>query len=216
MRLPDVDMAGNVGTFAAVFLGALLATVGGVAAGQLEAALRRRERERWSALLFGEILSTLSVLVTFAMQTRGVGDPYGPITLRMLRAARREIEVYDRNRESLYEIRDGRLRVRIHTLILRITMPLDTALDADSEVRQARAALKSGELSAEARAEAEQDLVGLEQRRDQSFDFVVETAQEIAGLVADLARIARYQFAHYDGPRPPQRADSLPDTRPPG
>jgi len=202
VRLPDFDMGGNVGTFAAVFLGALLATVGGVAAGQLEAALRRRERERWAALLFGEVLSTLEVLLHFAEQTRRVGDPYGPITLRMLRAARREIEVYDRNRETLYELRDGRLRVGVHTLILRLTMPLENLLDTDAMVKHGRAELKSATLSPAARAEGEEELNALESRRDQGFDFVTETAEELPELVAALSKIARHRFARYEGPGP--------------
>ncbi|HZZ36621.1 MAG TPA: hypothetical protein VFE03_12930, partial [Caulobacteraceae bacterium] len=136
MRLPDLDFATNFGTFSAVFLGALLATVGGVASGQLEAALRRREREQGAALLFGEVLSTLGILLRFAAESRGIGDPYGPVTMRMLRAARREIEVYDRNRETLYELRDAELRVRIHTLVVRLTMPLDGVIDAEADVRQ--------------------------------------------------------------------------------
>jgi len=202
VRLPDFDMGGNVGTFAAVFLGALLATLGGVASGQLEAALRRRERERWAALLFGEVLTTLDVLVRFADQTRGVGDPYGPVTLRMLRAARREIEVYDRNRESLYEIRDGRLRVGIHTVILRLTMPLENLLDHDAELKRQRQELKAADLPESLREEIAAELAALEERRDQSFDFVVETAEELQKHVASLSRIARQRFAHYEGPGP--------------
>ncbi len=198
--MPDLDFATNFGTFWAVFLGALLATVGGVASGQLEAGLRRRERERGAALLFGEVLSTLAVLLRFAVQTRGIGDPYGPITLRMLRAARREIDVYDRNRETLYELRDGELRVRIHTLILRLTMPLDTLLDTDAEVKHARAELRA--LRGEERAEAEEELAALETRRDQGFDFVIETGQEIGALVLGLGKIARHSFSNYDGPGP--------------
>ena len=78
--------------------GALLATVSGIAANQLEAFFRRRERERAAALLFGEVLSTLRVILEGAERTRHVGVAYGPVTRRMLHAARREIDIYERNR----------------------------------------------------------------------------------------------------------------------
>jgi hypothetical protein len=207
LRLPDLDFATNFGTFSAVFLGALLATVGGVASGQLEAALRRREREQGAALLFGEVLSTLAVLLRFADETRGVGDPYGPITMRMLRAARREIEVYDRNRETLYELRDAELRVRIHTLVVRLTMPLDSLIDSEAEVRLARAEMRAPGVSEEAREEAREDLARLDERRRLGFDFVLETAAGIEGLIAGLAPIARHDFSTYDGPGAPSAAD---------
>jgi hypothetical protein len=194
LRLPDLDFATNVGTFTAVFLGALLATVGGVASGQLEAALRRREREQGAALLFGEVLSTLAILLRFASDSRAVGDPYGPVTMRMLRAARREIEVYDRNRETLYELRDAELRVRIHTLVVRLTMPLDGVIDAEAEVRQLRWEIRSAGLSDEAREEAQRELALVDERRRTGFDFVTETTGAIEGILAGLAPIARHDF----------------------
>ncbi len=53
----------------AVFLGAILATVGGFAATQIEWFFERRRRERNAALFFGEVLSTLTVLLRIANDT---------------------------------------------------------------------------------------------------------------------------------------------------
>jgi hypothetical protein len=92
-------------TLWAVIVGAILATVGGFAATQLEAHFRRRERERSAALLFGEVLSVIEIITVLTNETREHGDPFGPVTSRMLRAVRRETEVYERNRESLYDLR---------------------------------------------------------------------------------------------------------------
>ena len=199
MLLKDVDFAQSANTFLAVFLGAFLATIGGLVAGQVEAFFHRRAKERGAALLFGEVLTTLQTLLRLAAETRGIGDPYGPITLRMLRAARRELEVYDRNRETLYELRDGPLRVRLHTLVLRLNMPLESLLDVHEEIGELRMSLKVPDLSAAARLELEETLATRLERRDGGFDFLVETAPEIAVVVAELGVIAKHSFARYQG-----------------
>jgi hypothetical protein len=51
--------------------------MGGFAATQLEGFLRRRERERGAALLFGEILSVIELVAVLANEARGRGEPFG-------------------------------------------------------------------------------------------------------------------------------------------
>ena len=199
LKVEDVDFAQSANTFLAVFLGAFLATIGGLAAGQAEAFFHRRAKERGAALLFGEVLTTLQTLLRLAAETRAIGDPYGPITMRMLRAARREIEVYDRNRETLYELRDGPLRVKLHTLVLRLNMPLESLLDVHTEIGELRTALKVPGLSAADRMEMEEALAARLERRDTGFDFLVETAPEIGEICAELGHIAKHRFARYQG-----------------
>ena len=130
MRLGLPELSPHSETLAAVVLGALVATVSGVFANQLEAFFRRRERERAAALLFGEVLSTLRVILEGAERVRHVGQHYGPVTRRMLHAARREIDIYDRNREALLDLHDAKLRVDMHALVVRIAMPLDGVIDS--------------------------------------------------------------------------------------
>ncbi len=79
------------------------------------------------------MLTTLAIIISFAENTRKIGDPYGPITMRMIASARREIEIYDRNRESLFHLRDAELRAKIQTLVIRLTMPLDALIEAAPE-----------------------------------------------------------------------------------
>ena len=98
----DFDFISNFSTLWAIVIGAVLATVGGLAGSQIERVVERRQRERDAALLFAEVFSTIKVLLDMAGDTRRIGDPYGPITMRFIRAARREVEIYDRNREQLY------------------------------------------------------------------------------------------------------------------
>ena len=182
MRLENLDVSPHGETLLAVLLGALLATLSGIVANQLEAFFKRRERERDAALLFGELLSTLRLLLDNAREARGRGDPYGPITTRMLRAVRRELDIYDRNRERLYDLRHAGLRMKIHALAVRMTMPLDGILDVTAELA--------------ARPE-EPSLKGLRDARDQGFDFLMQTTTEIPSTVADLGRLVRHTFSVY-------------------
>jgi hypothetical protein len=197
MRLEDVDFAQQANTFWAVFLGAFLATVGGIVATQAEGSIRRAERERDAARLFGEILTTLLALIRLAERTKKFGDPYGPITLRMLRAARRELDIYDRNRETLAEIRDHKLRADLHVFMVRLSMPLEGVLEGSAEITHYRTSLRTPGLSADDRQEIERQIELLHERRDQGFEFIVESADDIPDLLKSMGRIARQQFKAY-------------------
>src|SRR5947209_1556822 len=122
MRLEYPDFGHGGETLIAVVLGALLATISGLIANQWETHQRRRERERSAALLLGEVLSTVQVLLESAERLRQLPPPYGPVTRRTLRAARQEIGIYERNRESLVDLRDPALRADLHRLTVQIAM----------------------------------------------------------------------------------------------
>src|SRR5271155_3967550 len=175
MRLNPLETSPHGDTIVAVVVGALLATVSGVAANQLEAFFRRRERERAAALLFGEVLSSLRVILEGAERTRHIGVAYGPVTRRMLHAARREIDIYDRNREGLLDLRDSRLRVELHALVVRIAMPLDGVIDSLTDL------------------DASED-----EARDLGFEFMVQSLGAVSPIVARLGKIAGHRFDHYD------------------
>ena len=182
MRINAADFPAHTDTLIAVVLGALLATFSGILATQIEAHFKRRERQRDAALLFGELLSTVRILLDFAGDTRKRGDPYGGITLRMLRSVRRELDIYDRNRERLYDIRDPALRVTLHGLVVRIAMPLEGILDSAATL----AANPDGPAFDDMRA-----------ARVQAFDFLMEGAKDIDPIVANFGRIARHPFEAY-------------------
>jgi hypothetical protein len=175
LRLNPLELSPHGETLVAVVVGALLATISGLAANQLEAHFRRRERERTAALLFGETLSGLRVLLEGADRARRIGEAYGPFTLRMLHAARREIDIYERNRESLLDLRNATLRVDVHVLMVSIAMPLDGVIDS---------IVHPG--GADDRA------------RDQAFSFILDNLADLRPLVARLGVIARHRFDDFD------------------
>lgn len=196
MRLDpgNFDFLSNFTAIWAIVLGALLATAGGLAATQIEWHFEKRRREQHAALFFGEVLSTLLVLLRMAKRVKGIGDPYGPVTMRMLRQALQEIGIYDRNRENLYSLRDAALRARIHTLVLRISSPLNGIFDTTEEIRVASAQLRAPSLSEHEREEIDSRIARLTSLREAGFEFMEETAQQVEVLIHDLEPVAGHPF----------------------
>lgn len=206
MRSETFDFISNLGTMWQVIFGAVLATLGGFAATQLEWMFERRRRERNAALFLGEVLSTLKNIVAFAGETKKVGEPFGPVTLRLLRQARREIDIYERNRESLIDLNDSKIRARIHSVILRVTAPLDGIFDATDEIQTLETRLKSGIASEALRALTDARMTRVSEMREGSFDFLMESAGQLGGLVAALEPLAHESFERHGeivrNPRP--------------
>ncbi len=191
------DASSSQSAIWAVVLGALLATVGGFAATQMERVVEHRRRERNAALFFGELLTTIQIILRFTKTTHGRGDPYGPVTLRMLRSAGKEIEIYDRNRESLFDLRHAHLRARIQTLVIRLTMPVEGVFEASNEISNYQMQLK-GEIGPDTRTEIETRVATLREQRDIAFDFIMQMAAEIPAIVSDLKPLAGHDFRNAD------------------
>ena len=198
LKPEDLDFVSNFSTFWAVFLGAILATIGGFGATQAEWILERKRRERNAAIFFGELLTTMNIILTIADETRAVGDPYGQITLRMLRSAVKEVDIYNRNRETLFDLRDAELRARIHTLVLRIVMPADGVFDMTSEIATIQSLLKSPGLSLDDRAELDERLDRLKANRIGAFDTIVESSNQLKSVVRQLEPIAKYSYENLE------------------
>jgi hypothetical protein len=190
LKAEDFDFLSNLGTLWSVLLGALLATFGGLIGGQLEWLIESRRRERDAALFFAEVLSALKMLLDLAADTKKIGDPYGPITLRMLRSARREIDIYERNRENLYYLKNHELRGRVHTAIVRLTMPLDGMFDASSAIENLQTQQKSPLLDNDARSELERRLAQIAANREAGFEFLMQTSEQMKSLVDELGSLS--------------------------
>ena len=187
----------NDETLLGVIIGALLASMGGLVSGRYEQHLRRREREQSAAQLFGEILAALKLILRLANNARGRGEPYGHITLRFLQAAERETQIYDRNRETLFDVRDAKLRAETHLLLLQISLTLDALFEI---TRALAAGLTPAGLGT----------APGEDPRDGSFTFLMELHGLIPPLLEQYEKIARQTFDAHDaavqqtlGPRAP-------------
>ena len=184
-------------TLWAVILGAILATIGGFLSTTFEASMRRREREHGAALLFGEILSVLELMIGMAKTARGRGVPYGTWTMRMLRAIRREAETYERNRESLYDLRDVLTRAQIHTVMIKVTLGLEGVFDATERIDADTITERLAGLDPASKAEVEARLTVAQVERDRAFDALCETASGIAPIVEVLRPLAKQDFRVY-------------------
>ena len=190
----------NDETLLGVIIGAVLASMGGLVSGRLEQHLRRREREQSAAQLFGEILAALKLILRMGNEARGRGEPYGAITLRFLKAAERETQIYERNRETLFDVRDTALRARTHLLLLQIILTLDSFF----EINQALAGGASGDAFRPSGGTPGGD------PRDGPFDFLMELHALISSQLEAYEKIARQTFDAHDaavqqtlGPRAP-------------
>jgi len=207
MIQPDTE------TLLAVVLGALLATAGGFSERQVERMVQRREKEQSAALLFGELLSAMRVMMRLGNEARGRGDPYGPVTLRFVRSILREIEIYNRNRETLLDLRNPRVRAGVSVLIARLSFSLDGVGDATGEITSLERNLFALGDGDPARPALERSIAALKEARHAAFDFAVETASEITPLLASLAPLARHDFGATQSALP---ADVFEDEAPSG
>jgi hypothetical protein len=195
MRSESFDFLSNLDTLTALIAGAVLATAGGFIGSQIEYRVDTKRRERQAALFFGEIMSLLSVSVATAQRARGIGDPYGPVTMRILRTIRRELEIYERNRERLFEISDPALRARIHTTLLRATMGIEGALESAAEAIEIQTEFQTSPDMTEARREhLEAKLAQRLRLRDGGFEFLLEASEQAGKLAKQLEPIARVDF----------------------
>lgn len=194
MRGESFDFISNFGTLWQVILGAFLATAGGLAANQFEWRAQMRRREKNAALFFGEVLSSYALILQRADETRRVGDPYGPITLRLLRSARREIDIYERNRENLLDLRDAGLRANIHGLSIRLSLPLDGIFDAAQEIGNLEAQLRSRNLDDRDRDDFDARLKEIKERRDAGYEFLLQQVAGINDVLAPLSPLAGHDF----------------------
>lgn len=195
IRAEHFDFLSNLDTLTAVVAGAVLATAGGFIGTQIEHRVDTRRRERQAALFFGEIMSLLSVSVGAAKRAYGIGDPFGPVTMRILRTIRRELDIYDRNRERLFELSDPALRARIHTILLRTTMGVEGALESATEAAEIQTEFQTTpDMTVTRREHLEAKLAQRLRLRDGGFEFLIEASEQAAKLAKELEPIARVDF----------------------
>lgn len=185
----DVTSAAGA-QLSAMLLGAFLASSGGFVVAWLLDRLARKRQEQSIALVCLDLVTSLGVMVSLAKGARGRGDPYGPFTLRLVRGCLRDLEVYDRNRERIADITDPGLRAEIYQCMARMTLAVDGVLVETDLIVALKDRIDDARLAG--KSDKVEDLLHEQeervQRRDSSFDFMVDTVQE---LCADLAKKLR-------------------------
>lgn len=156
--------------------------------------MERKRQERSIALVCLDLLTSLSVLTNLAKDARARGNPYGPYTIRLVRSCLRDLDVYERNRERIADIGDPNVRAEIYQCMARMTLAVDGVLGETGIIAQneAEIELARGRGDVVKMEEIAKDRAEREGRRDLSFDFMVETTQELCvPLSARLRAIAR-------------------------
>ncbi len=201
MRQSMFDFVGNLDTLLAVVVGAALALVGGVLSEHYEDAIERRRRERDAARFFGEILGSIDALVDRAIHSQKFGDPWGPVTMRLFRTAMREAEVYDRNRERLFDIQDMELRSRIHVHVISEIFPLEAIIEGSDRIAAITERLEDGPvLSEEKRQKLQERLAVWLNSRKTGLDFIVDERKKTPDLCLGLEKLAGISFTKIERP----------------
>jgi hypothetical protein len=117
--------------------------------------------------------------------------------MRLLRAVQREIEIYDRNREALYDLRDAKVRGQIHALMVRVTLSLEGVAEITEHIRTVETALRGLAEDHPDRAGVLENLDYLTTNREGAFSFAVETAARAGPIVAVLRPLAKQDFGVY-------------------
>ncbi len=199
------EFVGNLDTLIAVVVGAMLATLGALFAELIQDRMNRGRRERDAARFFGEIMYTIDHIIGLALASQKIGDPWGVVTRRMFRTALREAQIYERNRERLFDVRDTALRTRIHSHFLSEIFPLEQILDNSDEIAIMEKLLGDDEL-APARADRLRGLIETEMRlRNTALSALVREQQKTQDVCDGLAKLACIDFIA-------ARANSLPTT----
>lgn len=198
MRQSAFDFVGNLDTLLAVVVGAMLATIGGLVAEHYEDVIERRRRQRDAARFFGEVLGSIDALVDRAIVSQKYGDPWGPVTMRLFRTAMREAEVYDRNRERLFDIQDTDLRARIHYHVVSEIFPLEAIIEGSERIAEIDEYLDDGgAMSEERRRKLQERLEVWLNSRKTGLDFIKNEREKTPDICRALERLARVSFSKY-------------------
>lgn len=188
------DYVGNLDTLAAVVVGAMLATLGALFAEMIEDRMNRNRRERDAARFFGEIIASIDRLVLLAVESQKFGDPWGRVTRRIFKTAMHEAELYERNRERLFDIRDVDTRKAVHAHFLNKMFPLEMMVEASEDILGMERELLDDSTSAARRADILSSKGDLANARDTALRAVVAEISHSDKYCARLEKIARVAF----------------------
>jgi hypothetical protein len=146
----------------------------------------RSRRAKDAAHLSGEVLAGVATLLRLAEEASLQGSFLDPLSSRFLSFARREIDVYDRNRELLFSLTDSVLRARLHSFVVRLSIPLDRLADDLARYKE----LYSTHPFSPSAAELQKEIQA-------TFSYLMESRKMIPELLALLQPLARNKFDTY-------------------
>jgi len=195
MRQSTFDFLGSLDTLIAVFIGAILATGGALVAEIIQERTNRKRRERDATRFFGDILMSIDQILDFAFRSQTIGEKWGGVSIRLFKTALKEAEVYERNRERLFDILDMDLRGRIHTHFLVETFPIEALIESSEEISDIQKTLDGD--AKPSKKEADKLNVQLSELVDAREVGLAALKREHAktdNLCKDMERVAKVKF----------------------
>lgn len=210
MRPSAFDFLGNLDTLLAVFIGAALATGGALLAEIIQERTNRKRRERDAARFFGDILMSIDQILNFAFRSQDIGDKWGGVSIRLFKTALKEAEVYERNRERLFDILDMDLRGRIHSHFLTETFPIEALIESSEDIASIENTLGGGVKPSKKEADKlNVQLAKLFEAREVGLTALKREHAKTDDLCRDMEKIAKVKFntlvdqANSPAPTPP-------------
>ncbi|PHS76894.1 MAG: hypothetical protein COB56_05095 [Robiginitomaculum sp.] len=195
MRTSAFDFLSNLDTLLAVFIGAGLATGGALLAEIIQERTNRKRRERDAARFFGDILMSIDQILSFAFHSQGIGDKWGGVSIRLFKTALKEAEVYERNRERLFDILDMDLRGRIHSHFLTETFPIEALIESSEDIASIENTLGRGvKLSKKEADKLNVQLSELFEAREAGLTALKREHAKTDDLCRDMEKIAKVKF----------------------
>ena len=210
------DVMGATGAqFLAMIIGAFLASTGGFFVAWLLDRMERKRQERSIALVCLDLLSSLKVLTGLAKNAHSRGNPFGPYTLRLVRSCQRDLDIYERNRERIADIADPDVRAEIYQYMARMTLAVDGVLAESEIIAKLEDVNRRPDADPSTAAVTKEEIAERDARRNTSFEFLVETTEELSSPLAEKLRgIAKIQQQNLEAliaanaQSTPPRADS--------
>ncbi len=195
MRQSTFEFLGNLDTLLAVFIGAILATGGALVAEIIQERTNRKRRERDAARFFGDILKSIDQILDFAFHSQSIGEKWGGVSLRLFKTALKEAEVYERNRERLFDILDMDLRSRIHSHFLTETFPIEALIESSVEINSIEDVLGREHKPAKKEAEKlQKQLQKLMEAREIGLTALKREHAKTDGLCKEMEKLAKVKF----------------------
>ena len=195
MRQSVFDYIGSLNTLIAVFIGAILATGGALVAEIIQERMNRKRNERDAARFFGDILLSIDQIISFAFHSQTIGDPWGTLTIRLYKTALKEANVYERNRERLFDITDMHLRSKIHKHFLTETFPIDALIENTENITRLQSSLTDGrKISKTQITRIQEQIKELQMTRETGLDALAREHAKTGALCKELEKIAQIKF----------------------
>lgn len=182
-------------TLIAIFVGAILATMGALFADLYREKGVRRRKERDAAKAFGQILASIISMMRFTIRSQSIGTPWGALTVRFLQLCLRQGEWFEQNLNLLFDIEDVFLRHKIRTYTGALLYPVQSMVDYSLEIEEMkRQLLFDDSLQPHHRDWLNEQIAQKSENREAAFLAAQHQIERSNIVMPDLEELSRVTF----------------------